>query len=344
MNKNHHLPTIKDVARLAGVSYQTVSNVVNGEVRISEGTRAKVLAAIEELGYQPHAAARTLRSGKSKIIGLMIPDLMNPHFQDTVRGAEDEALANGYSLLLTTAAMNRQREQVAFTTLLQQRLDGIIPLFTYIEDFLPVLAQLKERRMPVALSFSGASVVPTDADIVWVHFEEAADEMMAYLLKLGHRRIAMIQGVGRSGLANDRVHAYRQGLSEAGISFDAKLLVQCGHSLEDGFRAAEYLLELSPRPTAIIGINDLMAFGAMQAILQSGLRIPEDVSVLGFDDLPLSSLVWPRLTTGRADGADVGRQCVKLILARLADPELPQQQVHLHTHLVVRESTGPVRQ
>lgn len=340
--RKNNLPTIKDVARLAGVSYQTVSNVINGETRISDETRQKVLGAINQLGYQPHAAARSLRSGRSNIIGLMIPDALNPHFWDTVSGAEDEANLHGYSILLATTAMEKARERRAFDALVQQRLDGMIPLFTYPEEFVEEMSVLKRRRIPMATSLSMTPLPDFDIDIVWAHFENAASEMLEHLIHLGHRRIALIWGVGRSELGNDRVSAYQKALENAGIAYDPELVVTCGYRMEDSVCAAEHILQIRPLPTAIIGINDLMAFGALQTCLRSGLRVPQDISVAGFDDLPLSSMIYPTLTTGRADGAEIGRECVRMILRRLENPDLPQQIYHLPTRLVVRMSTGAV--
>lgn len=341
MNKISRQPTIKDVARLAGVSYQTVSNVINGEARVTEETRSRVQAAIAELGYQPHAAARTLRSGRSRILGLMIPDAQNPHFWDTVSGAEDEALLNGYNLLLATASMDRDREKQVFEALTQQNLDGVIPLLTYPENLVEDLMELRRRKIPVALSASGAFMPELDIDVVQMHFEDAAQELMDHLLDLGHRRIAVIWGVGRSELANDRVTTYKRSLQAAGIPVDPRYIAVCHHTLRDGYHAAEQLLALNPRPTAIVGINDLMAFGALQACLRRGLAVPAEISVAGFDDLPMSSLLSPPLTTGRADGAEIGRQCVRMILERMRDPERPPQRIHLPTRLIVRGSTGP---
>ena len=341
MNRSTRLPTIKDVARLAGVSYQTVSNVINGEAKVTDETRARVQAAVEELGYQPHAAARTLRSGRSRIIGLMIPDTQNPHFWDTVAGAEDEALQNGYNLLLATSSMDAGREKQVFEALTQQNLDGIIPLLTYPDKLVAELTELRRRNVPIALSASGAFMPELDIDVVQMHFEDATRELMDHLLDLGHRRIAFIWGVGRSDLASDRITAYKNSLRSAGITFDPRYIAVCHHALRDGYHAAEKLLALSPRPTAIIGVNDLMAFGAMQASLRGGLRVPEDISVAGFDDLPMSSLLSPPLTSGRADGAEIGRQCVRMILERIRNPDRPAQRVHFPTRLIVRGSTGP---
>ncbi len=320
---------MKDVARLAGVSYQTVSNVINNEPRVTDETRLRVLKAIDELDYQPHAAARSLRSGRSKIIGLMIPDAYNPHFWDTVKGAEDEANLNGYSILLATTAMDHERERRAFDALIRQRLDGLIPLFTYPEEFLDDLKLLKQKRIPVAVSFSGAPLHDFEGDVVWARYEQAAGELMQHLFALGHRRIAMIWGVGRSELGNDRVSAYQHAMQSAGIDADPRWLVTCGNTLEESTRAAEMLLDLDPLPTAIIGINDLMALGAMQVAMGRGLRIPNDLSIAGFDDLPMSSLLYPSLTTGRSDGAEIGRQCVRMVFERLKDPERPQQILNL---------------
>jgi LacI family transcriptional regulator len=315
--------------------------VINGEARVSDDTRTRVQAAVEELGYQPHAAARTLRSGRSRILGLMIPDVHNPHFWDTVSGAEDEALQNGYNLLLATSSMEMEREKQVFEALIQQNLDGVIPLLTYPERLVDELTELRRRNIPIALSASGAFMPELDIDIVQMHFEDAARELMDHLLDMGHRRIAIIWGVGRSELANDRVTAYKQSLRTAGIALDPRYIAVCHHTLRDGYHAAEQLLALSPRPTAIIGINDLMAFGALQASLRQGLSVPADVSVAGFDDLPMSSLLSPPLTSGRADGAEIGRQCVRLILERIRNPDRPAQRVHFPTRLIVRASTGP---
>jgi DNA-binding LacI/PurR family transcriptional regulator len=325
---------------LAGVSYQTVSSVINNKPIVADETRQRILEAIKQLNYTPDAAARSLRSGQSRIIGLMIPDAHNPHFWATISGAEDEAQANGYSLLLATTSMDEEREKNVFRAFLHQRMDAIIPLFTYPENFTDELIELKRKHIPFAISASGAAMPAIEMDIVWAHFEYAARELMDHLLGLGHTRIAIIHGVGRTGLASDRLTTYKQCLEQAGIPYNERYVVQCGYTLDDGYHAAEKLLGLEIPPTAIIGINDLMAFGAMQAALQHGLRIPEDVSIAGFDDLPMSSLLSPPLTTGRADGAEIGRQCVRMVLARLKKPDLPPQHIHLQTRLVVRASTG----
>ena len=339
MNQQDHKPTMKDVARLAGVSYQTVSCVINNIPVVKEETRSRVLDAIHELNYTPNATARSLRSGKTRMIGLMIPDAHNPFFWQIVTGAEDEANKNGYNLLLSTTSMNLERELAVFRALLAERLDGIIPILTYPEEFVDDLKKLQKKNFPFILFNTRSKFL--EADVVRVHYESAARDLMKHLLQAGHRRIAMICGIGRPGLGSDRVAIYQESLKKAGITPDPHHFIVTRNTVQDGFDAACRLLRVEPRPTAIIGINDLMAFGAMQAVLQQGYRIPQDFSIAGFDDIQFSGLLAPPLTTGRADGVEIGRQCVRLILQRLASPEAPPQHVHLPADLIIRGSTGP---
>jgi LacI family transcriptional regulator len=331
-------PTMKEVAALAGVSVQTVSFVVNSNPIITPETRQRVLDAIQQLGYTPDASARSLRSGRSRVLGLLIPDVHNPHFWAILDGAEQEARTNGYSLILATTSMQRERERQAFDALARQHLDGLILLFTYPEDFTTDIAHLRQNRLPVVVD--GAQF--SDVDRVWFHYRASARELMEHLFTLGHRRIAFIQGVGRQDFpaGQDRTDTYHRKMEEHGIPVSERIVIPCGNSLEDGFFVANQMLERSPHPTAIVGMNDLMAYGAMQAALQRGLRVPEDVSIAGFDDDAMFRVLAKPLTTGSVDGAAFGVQAVQLILNRLHNPELPPQKAHVASHLVVRQSTG----
>jgi DNA-binding LacI/PurR family transcriptional regulator len=299
-----------------------------------------VMDAIHQLNYVPNTSARSLRSGRTRRIGLLIPDAHNPFFWEIVSGAEDEANLNGYTLLIATTSMDPDREVSTFQALLTEHLDGIIPLLTYPEDSLDELKTLLDQGFPLVLFNTSSKFLA--ADRMRVHYEDSAQALMKHLIDLGHRRIAMICGIGRAGLGSDRVRVYHESLQQAGIEPDPRYFITTRNTLQDGFKAAQQLLQLTPRPTALIGINDLIAFGATQAALQSGLRLPDDLSVAGFDDIQLSSLLSPPLTTGQADGEDIGRQCVRLILQRMASPDLPPQTVHLPTQLIIRASTGPV--
>lgn len=335
-------PTIKDVASLAGVSAQTVSFVIHNNPVITHDTRQRVLDAIQQLQYTPDASARSLRSGHSRVLGLLIPDAHNPHFWAILDGAEQEALANGYSLILTSTSMARQREHEAFNALVRQHLDGLILLLTYPEDFSEDVARLRAKGMPIVID--GAQF--EDVDRVWFHYRAAARNLMDHLFSLGHRRIGFILASGRSDhlAGKERIEIYRQKMSDFGIPPEEHLVVSCDNTLEDGFAAAARMIANPARPTAIIGMNDLVAYGAFQAVLSQGLRVPEDVSVAGFDDDAMFRILTPALTTGRVDGAGFGAQAVRLILNRLKDPQLPPQKAHISSQLIVRQSTGPCRQ
>ena len=331
-------PTMKDVAALAGVSIQTVSLVVNNNPVISLDTRQRVLSAIQQLNYTPDASARSLRSGRSRVLGLLIPDAHNPHFWAVLDGAEHESLVNGYNLIVATTSLNRERERLAFDALARQHLDGLILLFTYPEDFTQDIAQFHLKQVPIVVDGPQFENV----DRVWFHYRTAARELMDHLFSLGHRRIAFIQGVGRQDYlaGKDRTDIYHQKMDSQGITPSERIVIPCGNKLEDGFKAAQHILEIAPRVTAIVGMNDLMAYAAMQAAMQRGLRVPQDLSVAGFDDVAMFRLLSPSLTTGAVDAAAFGAQAVRLILNRLQNPEMPQQKAHVPSHLIVRQSTG----
>ena len=327
---------MKDVAVLAGVSTQTVSMVVNGKADITEETLQRVLAAIEQLHYQPHAAAQSLRSGQSRTIGLLIPDAHNPHFWQYVQGVEEIAQEKDYSVLLTIASLNPEREGRALRSLAQQRVDGLVLVLTFSELFDDELQMLVRQGKPIVGPQSSYSL-----DSVFISYDRLARQMMAHLLGLGHRRIGLIHSVGRADDAMERVDAYYCGLAEAGLPIDERLVARCMPTIPDSYAAAERLLALDPQPTAIISICDLAAFAAMQAAQHRGLRVPEDISIAGFDDVDLAGYLEPGLTTARGHSLEAGRLLARMLIERIADPSLPTRKVELPSELVVRGSTGP---
>ncbi len=348
-------PTQVDVARLAGVSTATVSYVINGladgRVPISEETRQRVLKAIEELGYEPDARAQALRSGSTQTIGLILPDIHNPHFWQTADGVEQELRAAGYHLLLSSADLDPDHGQEIFKEM-SRRTDGMILMSAFIfqsEEAQRLLDQLLKRRFPIVKIGEHPTI-----DCVVSNYEVASREAMAYLLTLRHRRIGLIYGVrppwedpekddlqvnAAGGL--DRLLPYQEYLQAAGLPIDPALIVTCGTGIEDGYRAAQHLLQLPGRPTALLAINDLLAIGALRAANDLGLHVPADLSVVGYDDIPLASYLTPRLTTSSKDMVRVGREAVKLLLNRLRDPEQPQQKIEVQARFIIRESTGP---
>ncbi len=349
-------PTQADVARLAGVSRATVSYVLNGvateRVLISEATRQRVLAAIEELGYEPDARAQALRSGHTKTVGLILPEIQNPHFWQTADGVEQELRAAGYHLLLSSADLSPEYGDDIFKELSRHRIDGLILMSAFVLQSAKgqeTLNQLLERRFPIVKIGEHPTV-----DCIVSNYRTAAREAMVHLLELGHRRIGLIYGVRAARDASesehppvdlsgglDRLLTYQECLQEAGIPVDPALIIPCGTSLEDGYRAAQQLLELPLRPTALLVINDLLAIGALRAAGDLGLRVPADLSVVGFDDIPMANYLIPRLTTSSKDMVRVGREAVRLLLARIRNPDRPPQRVEVQARFIVRESTGP---
>jgi LacI family transcriptional regulator len=336
-------PTQVDVAKLAGVSRATVSYVLNGltegRVPISEETRQRVLDAIEELGYEPDARAQALRSGNTNTIALIIPDLRNPHFCEYATGIEEAARAAGYHLLLSSTTLNDEYGTDIFKDLARRRIDGLILGSSFIlesEEAKAILARLQKRGLPVVELSENYGV-----DSVATDYREATKKVMSYLFSLGHRQIGFINGVGGHELGEDRLESYQASLKEANIPMDAELIVECGPTIEDGYQASSKLLRLPSRPTAILAINDLLAFGALRAAIDLGLHVPNDVSFVGFDDIPLGKYLVPRLTTVTKDAHELGKKAFEVLLARMQNPDLPRKRIHGPAKLIIRESTGP---
>jgi LacI family transcriptional regulator len=334
-------PTQVDVARLAGVSRATVSYVLNGRtdgrVPISDETQQRVLDAIEELGYEPDARAQALRSGNTKTIALIIPDLQNPHFCEYATGIEEAARAAGYHILLSSTTLNSDDYAVdIFKGLARRRFDGLILVSSFVlesKEAQTTLARIRKRGLPIVeLSYT--------EDSVSVDYRKATEEVMSYLLSLGHRRIGLIYGVGGHELAEDRLQPYCAFLESVGIPVDEELIMECGPTIEDGYQAAKELLALEPRPTTIIAINDLLAMGALRAAADLGLHVPNDLSLVGYDNIPMANYLIPRLTTVTKDANELGKKAFEVLLARIQNPDIPRQQIHSIAKLIIRESTG----
>lgn len=340
-------PTQNDVARLAGVSRGTVSYVVNGladgKVAISPETQARVWKAVEELGYVPDAGAQALRSGASNTIGLIIPDLRNPHFWQNAEGVEQEARAAGYRLLFSSMDLNAEYGEDLFRDLSGRRIDALILMGALVDQSelaKETLEHCLKRRLPI-VEISDKPQSDELVDCVMSDYRAATVAAMEHLIGLGHRRIGMVYGVSQALMAPDRLETYRERLRAAGLPVDPDLVVECGPELEDGYQAAGRLLALAERPTAVLAINDLLALGVLRAAGDRGLRVPDDLSVVGFDDILMARYLVPRLTTATKDAVRVGREAARLVLARLQDPARPRQVVQAPSRLVIRESTAP---
>jgi LacI family transcriptional regulator len=333
-------PTQVDVASLAGVSRATVSYVVNDvpDARVPDETRQRILDAIEELGYEPDARARALRSGSTKTIALIVPDLGNPHFCEYATGIEEAARALGYHLVISSTTMNDEYAVDIFKDFARRRFDGLIIASSFIlesDEAQSTFAQIQKRGLPIVELTEIYEVDSVSAD-----YSEATREVMSYLLSLGHRRIGLIYGVGGHQLGQDRLEPYLEALKTADIPIDDNLVMECGPTIEDGYQAALKLLKLAPRPTALIAINDLLAIGAVRAAADLNLRVPDDLSLVSYDNIPMANYLVPRLTSVTKNARTLGRKAFELLLARIQNPDTPRQQVNCPAKLIIRESTG----
>ena len=312
-------PTQRDVARAAGVSQAIVSYVVNDvqDVPISPETRQRVRAAIHELGYIPNHTARSLRSRKTHTIATIIPDITNPYYPEFIRGIQDTARDRGYDVLASNTDGDREIERHALEAARRSGADGLIiaPFFLSTSDLMPILRE----GTPITLLGPppGDVGTPVPLDTVSISGEDAASTIVSYLIDRGHTRIGMISGQVATPPRESRVRGYRQALAEHHVPLE-EVLIRGGDFTEaGGYEAMRELLTLDPRPTAVWAANDLMAMGALLACREAGVRVPDDIALAGFDDIPAARLVHPPLTTLNQHAHATGRRTAELLLSRL---------------------------
>lgn len=335
-------PTQADVAKIAGVSRATVSYVLNGvhqRVSISEGTRQRVLEAIEQLGYEPNARAQSLRRGRTDTIGVLFPTLQNPYFGQLLNGVLEEAQTAGYSVYVSHSSLDPKHGTHCLKELAQQRVDGLILIIGFTPMTPEILEQLRDSRRPIVKITS----TPSSFDHVLNGYTNSTRALMDYLLNLGHNKIGFVYGVAEETQGHDRLLMYRRVLKETGQQDDASLVAKCGPTMEDSYQAACRLLDRADPPTALLVINDLLATAVLRAAADLSLHVPEDVSVAGFDDIPFGRYTIPCLTTVSSQPEENGRAAVRLLLKRLTELNAPRQRVTFDAELIIRESTGPPR-
>ncbi len=333
------MPTMRDVARHAGVSIATVSHVINETRPVSEELRRRVLHSMEALGYQPNAIARALRNKHSNTLGLIVPDGRNPFFAEIAQGIEEVSLEHGYSLILCDSNNDLGQVLVHTKHLSAKQVDGII--FTTGGDDFEDVASLVEEETAVLVIDMDAGRCAADA-ILFDNFEggRLATE---HLLALGHRRIGCITGPSRQSLRREREAGYRHALQEAGIVPDPALIREGDFQPASGYRHALALLRHPEPPSAIFACNDLMAMGVLRAARESGVRVPAELSVIGFDDIYLAAYTSPTLSTVRLPKREMGRLAAHMLLERIHNPARPRAQRIVELELIVRESTAPYR-
>ena len=331
------MATIRDVARSAGVSAGTVSNVLNRPSYVSTAVRERVLSAIAELEFTPSTAARKFRPGRERILGLAVADLGNPFFVDVMLGADAEAKSAGVGVVIVHNGLDRRREQQNLDVLIQQRVHGII--ITPVEDENTRLEELAAEGIPIVY----VDRISGDRPCCWVRTDDVAGGRIAgeHLVESGHRRLMYAGGTRISHHVDARYAGFLGAVQAVGGESERYETASWG--LEDGAGVAEMLLERSPadRPTAVMCANDLIALGLMQKLALAGVRVPEDIAIVGFDDLGWASASVIPLSSVRQERAQLGRRAVQLLMDEVLNPE-----THVHVHeelvptLVVRNSSS----
>lgn len=326
--------TIEDVAREADVSYATVSRVINSKGYVSGETRERVVEAIARTGYVANRQARGLAGGRAQVIGLVVPDLDTSYIGEIVRGIDEDLAAASYDLMLFTTHQRKHRESVFVATLTSGLADGLLLVLptdpgSYLDSF-------QHRGFPYVLIDHGGGY--EQGPSVGATNRQGAFDATNYLVELGHRRIGFVTGTMTMGCAVDRLDGYRQALAANGLAEDSSLIAEGDFHQPRGYEGARELLALARPPTAIFASNDVSAFGVMEAVRDAGFRIGEDISVIGFDDIPTARSVHPPLTTVRQPLEEMGRRATRMLLKLISDPEQPVERVDLPTELVIRDS------
>lgn len=324
---------IHTVARHARVSVATVSRVVNQVASVDPKLAARVNKAVEELGYTPNTQARALVSGRSRMIGVIVTLITNPFFPELLQSFEDLAAERGYDVLVGSTSYSPGRKLACIRRMVERKVDGVAMMtFGADEELLQALA---ERDLPVVSIGSSAvsGVEPIDVD-----FRIGIHEAVQHLTVLGHRRLAFISGPLRVENSFQRQEAFLQATRNAGIRVPANYLVEGDHSMESGYEGAERLLSLPSRPTAILCSNDMTAIGVLHSVSARKLRVPRDISIVGFDDIHMAQFTVPPLTTVRMSCTEVARATLDKLLAIVEGRPVEAGET-IRTRLIVRQST-----
>ncbi|KMY58097.1 LacI family DNA-binding transcriptional regulator [Geobacillus stearothermophilus] len=329
------MASIKDVAKRANVSTATVSRVLRNTGNVTEETRQRVLEAIEALNYQPNVLGRYLRRMETETVLVVVPDITNPFFSKVLRGIEAVALKHGYQVLLGDTQNDARLEEQYLNVLPQRQVDGMIFLTARIRK---ELMEEMARQFPIVLACE--YLEGTDIPTVSIDNISSARKATEHLIRLGHCRIAHLSGPMNIILSRDRLRGYQQALAQHELEADAALVQEGDFTYESGYHLTLKLLALEKPPTAIFAANDEMAIGAIKAVRHRGGRVPDDVAVVGFDDIQMASIFEPSLTTIAQPMFEIGQKAMELLLALIEGTSARRRQLVLPDRLVIRDSCG----
>lgn len=301
---------IKVVAQLANVSTATVSRTINGSPKVNPETAARVLSAIKKCNFVLDTNARALGSGRSNLLGLIISDITNPFFPELVKAFEDIAVSQGQEVLIANTDYDPERTMHCVTRMLQRKVDGVAIMTSEVNEH--VIDYFLKRKIPVV--FLDTGTVATGISRISIDYPSGVEMAMSHLTRLGHKRIAFIAGPLQLKSARTRYQAFMESSARDHLAAREQYVQEGNHRPEGGYDAMLKLLKLKERPTAVLTSNDLTAIGAMGAIFEKGLRIPEDISIIGFDDIQLSAFTAPSLTTVRLPHKEIARTAIRSLL------------------------------
>lgn len=332
------MPNIREVAKRAGVSVATVSRVLNHPERVSLKTKDNIDRIIKEMDFSPNVFARSLNLKKSHTIALIIPDILNPQYMEIARGVERVAHEKGYNLLLCNTEKDRDKEKNYIRMLIEKKIDGMILAFTLLQqdDF----HEIQKKSIPLILF--GQNILKKDISSVYSDFKEGAFLAVTHFIQLGFKRIAYICGEKNQLENRDKTLGYTDALLSGGINVSKDLIIEGNDDIDSGYLAALKLMKLNPIPDAVFVANDLMAMGAMDAFKTEGLRIPEDISVIGYDNIRMASLVSPKLTSVSWPVYKMGLISARILIEEVEKPEedVKTQNIFLSPKLKIRKSCG----
>ncbi len=332
MSSSH--PTLRDVARLAGVSHQTVSRVINGSEDVLPETRAIVESAIEQMGYRPNAIARSMARGQTHTLACISPNLTDYTFASVIEGAEVEARQHDYFMLSSSASDPQAFRALVDELVGHRRVDGLIVINPYADERF----QYIPKDFP--LVFVGASAHEKNICSVSLDDEKVAYEATRHLITLGHTKIALVTGPMEEDCSQDRTEGYQRALREAGIAFDKTMVIEGDWSASSGQSALLSFVEQGRVPSAVFAQNDRMAMGVLRAARDINLKVPSQLAVIGVDDMPLSSYFDPPLTTMRQDMPRIGQEATRMLLDIIKKKSTAMRDLKLPAELVIRWSTS----
>lgn len=329
---------LKNVAELAGVSVATVSRVLNGDEVVKEKTKVKVLEAIKKLNYKPNRVAQRLRTTRktSKLIGLLIPDIQNPFYVDVIRGIEEYAYAHNAAVIIGNFSQDEKKEKLYLDILRSESVDGFVVAPSNEKDL--YVKQLISDGFPVVCIDRGLTEV--EVDLVKVDNQQGVFNAIEHLIKLGHKRIGFVAGNPSIPTSQERLEGYYQAMKQYNLAVDPSIVLGEKSDYESGTKLTAQLLDFLNPPTAIFTGNNLLTLGALEVINRRGLRIPENIAIVGFDDVYWANSLNPPLTAVRQPGFEIGKKAMELLMKRIQSPEADAASVIFKTELMVRKSCG----